>query len=179
VADKSKVPVAMLDKSRQCYSTPDEAALDVMSTLPPKAREVAFAIYRNQGPEGVAQFCASIGIPGTESNFSMRLDPKAGKNALAALAHTHPASEAENTFSADDVLTANNLNVPSYIRGNGNGQVRRYTPGDPIDAQRIPGSRTRQAGTATGVLVEPTQRQALEAAYDQITQHPNPNYQDK
>jgi len=173
VADKSKIPVAMLDGSCKWVDSRDAAAMAGLESLPAGNKEFSRAIY--QRPDGL--FCFSEAIPGTESNFAFRLDKAAGK--FSGLLHTHPADASESTFSADDVLTANKLGVPSYIRGNGQGQTRRFTPGDPIDTQHIPGSRTRKAGTAQGVLIEPTtRRDQLEASYERHKALPNPDYKE-
>ncbi len=170
MTDRSQIPVASLDTSRACYPSADDAVLSLMDGLPPLMKETAFAIYHEQGPDGAAKFCASIGVPGTNDNFSFRTDKG---HQLAAIAHTHPADHKDSTFSPNDVQTAQQLNIPSYIRANSTGMVRRFTPGvDSVDDSPLAGSRSRKQGTAAGMPV--TRRDQLTAAYDAQQAPPAP-----
>ncbi len=127
---------------------------------------MGFAIYKRTGPEGLAEFCNSVAVPGDGDSFAFATDPKAGK--LAAIAHTHPDNSDHpngHLFSQNDVAMSKQLSLPSYIADVASGDVKRF---DPATSKTDRSGGLRGGATARGTVVGNIQsrREALAAAYD-------------
>ncbi len=161
-----KPEVAALDPS--CVWSPDmdQIALGALARLPSEQRERAFAIYKRQGPQGLAEFCNSVAVAGDGDSFAFATDPKAGK--LAAMAHTHPDNKDHpdgHLFSQNDVAVAKQLGLPSYIADVASGDVKRF---DPATSKTDRTGGLRGGATAKGTVIGNTKsrRDVLAAAYD-------------
>lgn len=158
-------PVAKLDPT--CVWSPDmdRQAMTVFAQLPASQREQAFAIYKRNGPQGLAEYCYSVAVQGKGENFEFATDPAAGR--LAGLGHTHPDNKDHpdaGTFSPNDVQTAKQLKLPSYIADVASGDVKRF---DPNSSKTDRGQGLRAGTTSRGTLVgNLSRREQLAQAYD-------------
>lgn len=120
------VPPLTLDGNSPAFDSADEAANALAQTMPAQAgKEQAGALY--QSDDGKYRY--STTIPGDADNFAMRVAVPKGHKFVAIL-HTHPGNDAlGQVFSPQDLTTANGLKVPSYVRFNKDGAVRKYVPG--------------------------------------------------
>lgn len=126
------------------------------------SKEFAGALYQNDKGE----YCYSVPVPGTGDNFKFTLDHSPDVK-FAGLWHSHPGARDSEKFSADDLRTADQLHVASYIRNNADGGVSRYDPGiSPVITIPKAGTREREKaslGTPVGKL---SRKEQIEAAYD-------------
>lgn len=64
-----------------------------------------------------------------QDDFALRAQVAKGQQ-LAAIWHSHPGNDqTAGYFSPQDISMADQLKIPSYIRFNSDGSVRRYMPG--------------------------------------------------
>lgn len=155
------VPAALLDPS--CVWNPDKdaSAMQALAKVPYGGREFAGALYQNDKGE----YCYSAPIPGTGDNFKFTLDHSPNVK-FAGLWHSHPKGPDSEKFGADDLRTADQLKIASYLRNNADGWVARYDPGvSPVITIPKAGTREREKaslGTPVGKL---SRKEQLEAAY--------------
>lgn len=166
MSEKRRIPIAKLDAS--CVWTPemDEAASAVLRSLPDDRREYAGAIYQQEGPEGLLEYCYSQAIPGTNDNFAFASEP--GRK-LAAMWHSHPAAADSDHFSPHDINVSTALKRPSYILDQASQEIRRFDPGK--SATKIaPRNGRLEAGARISrgePVPERTRREELSMAYDE------------
>ncbi len=139
--------------------------MEILSTLPQGKKEYAGAIYAQEGPQGLLEYCYSTPVAGTQDNFAFAVEP--GRK-LAALWHNHIKGKDSDKHSANDITVAGALKRPSYIRDDATGDVRKFEPGvTPTTTIQVPGSRAQREPAALGALVgNPSRRDQIAAAYD-------------
>lgn len=117
-------PIGIDPQSPQ-FDDVDAAARAFAATFPNNGNETAGMLYK--AADG--KFRYSTTIPGTDDNFVLRaLVPK--ESSLAGIVHSHPGKDALGQyFSANDLATADQLKLPSYVRFLDGDQVRVYRPG--------------------------------------------------
>lgn len=124
---KDKSPLAALDPTCQWTDSKDQAAVTALNKggNTKDIREIAGAIYQNaQG-----QYCYSIPVQGKEEHFQFRAQTSPDQT-MVGIYHTHPGrGDDAQIFSPDDVATANQLKMQSYIKALQSGVIKRYDPG--------------------------------------------------
>lgn len=117
-------PITVDPKSAK-YSSLDEAAKACSALFPNDAGETAGVVFKN--PDG--QYLCSTTVPGTADNFELRVAVPRGVS-LGAIMHSHPGKDAYGqVFSPDDIKTADQLKLPSYVRFLDANDTRVYRPG--------------------------------------------------
>lgn len=114
-----------IDPKSPAYDNLDEAANAFAATFPNVANETAGMIYKDTD----GKFKYSTTTPGLADHFTLSaLVPKGAS--LAAIAHSHPEKDQLGQyFSADDLKTADQLKLPSYVRFLDANDTRVYRPG--------------------------------------------------
>jgi hypothetical protein len=105
----------------------DSSAKSVLDTLTDDSRgEQAGVIL--QSPDG--KYYSTTPIASADHNhFGMRVQLQKGWK-ISGIYHTHPGNDdLGQYFSTNDLAVAESLKVPSYIRFQSDGSVRKYTPG--------------------------------------------------
>lgn len=111
------------------FRSPDEAAIDALNKITEPTYELGGVVYKDkdgfysysnpQGDERSGKFKAEVRIPRSATP--------------TAIYHTHPgygdAAEPAESFSPDDVKTADQLKMLSYIRAMESGNIKKYEPG--------------------------------------------------
>jgi proteasome lid subunit RPN8/RPN11 len=118
-------PVAKVSPDTQGVDNLDTCANGVLGSLEKYNGEAAGVIM--QGPDGKYYNTDPIDTP--HDHFGMRVQLQKGWK-IAGIYHTHPGQdELGQYFSTNDLAVSESLKVPSYIRFQKDGSVRRYTPG--------------------------------------------------
>jgi hypothetical protein len=112
----------------------DKVAATALLRLPPEKREQGGVLYKN----GAGEYCYSTFGPGDETKFKLTAQIPDDAT-LAGLYHSHPGSGGEvgkfqkkaspAKHSSLDAEVAGRLRVPSYIRVDQSGEIRRLDPG--------------------------------------------------
>lgn len=118
-------PAVTLDPNSPTFKTPDGAADAVSQGFAQQPGEQAAVVIRR--PDGTYGYSTTTSQQ--QEGFTLRaLLPKG--HTLAAIVHSHPGDDDRGqVFSTDDLNTAAQLNVPSYIRFDHDNSIRKYTPG--------------------------------------------------
>lgn len=149
-----QAPAVTLDPNSPIFQTPDGAA-DAVSKNFVGNEQSAIVIKRPDGTYGYS----TVTPQQQETAFALRALLAKG-HSMAAIVHNHPGGDdAGQVFSPDDINTAKQFNVPSFIRFNKDSSIRRYTPGQ-TKTKNMP-----MSGQAFGYNV---------AAGDPIAQEPPP-----
>lgn len=117
-----------LDPESPAFDTPDQAA----SALADKFKSDKDAVLEKagvlfKGPDG--KFRYSTSIQGQDDRFALAAQVPQGHQ-MAGIVHSHPGKDREGqVFSPNDVGTAEQLKVPSFVRFLNDGSTRKYTPG--------------------------------------------------
>lgn len=121
----SKPNPLTIDPQSPAFNSLDEAAKALGATFPNANSETAGMIYKDVD----GKFKYSTTMPGTDEHFSLRAAIPKGAS-LGAIVHSHPGKDAlGQTFSGDDIKTADQLKLPSYVRFLGTDDTRVYRPG--------------------------------------------------
>ena len=131
----------LVDPNSPAFSDTHAAARAIGNNFSDKGGEQAAAIIK--GTDGQYRYTTSV--PGTQDNFSMHVGLRQGES-LAGIMHSHPGTDNDaKVFSPNDIDTANQLKVPSYVQFSGqNNAIRMYTPG--VTKTRSVPSQGYQAG---------------------------------
>ena len=132
------LPLAQIDATDPGQQDLDTSAYSVLNNLENSGHESAGLIM--QHPNG--QYFHTIPIPSAQHDqFAFRAALQKGWK-LAAIYHTHPGADTEGqVFSPQDLQTAAQMGIPSYIKFLNDGSIRKYAPGQTkTQDQRIPGS---------------------------------------
>jgi hypothetical protein len=119
-------PVASVSKDTQGVDSLDAAANGVLGKLTDEnVGEQAGVIV--QGPDG--KYYNTDPIASGHDHFGLRVAlPKGYK--IAGIYHNHLGDDdLGQYFSTNDLAVSESLKVPSYVRFQKDGSVRRYTPG--------------------------------------------------
>jgi hypothetical protein len=118
-------PVATVGQSTVGDSSIDDCIHAVMGKLTRDVGEQSGVIM--QGPDG--KYYNTDPISTNHDHFGMRVQIPHGWK-IAGVYHTHPGDDdLGQYFSTNDLAVSESLKVPSYIRFQKDGSVRRYTPG--------------------------------------------------
>lgn len=118
-------PVAAVSPDTQGVDSLDTAANGVLGKLTDDTQEHAGVIM--QGPDG--KYYNTDPIASQHDHFGMRVQLQHGWK-IAGIYHTHPGDDdLGQYFSPNDLAVSESLKIPSYIRFQKDGSVRRYTPG--------------------------------------------------
>jgi hypothetical protein len=152
-ASKTREPVAALDPTARWLPDLDAAVGEAIhaSGKTSDSAEQSGVIYKNAD----GNFAPSIPLQSARhDSFALRAQVSKGQS-IAAIWHSHPGNdEFAGYFSPNDLKVADQLRVPSFIRFNSNGAIRRYTPGETRTSKiALPGSRT-QITVARGEAVK-------------------------
>ena len=126
-AARSKTPTAALDPTSPWLPDLDTAVMEAIKHSGSVANnEQSGVIFKNAD----GHYAYSIPLTSArQDDFALRAQVAKG-HTLAAIWHSHPGEDdLAGYFSPQDLNIANKLNLPSYIRFNKEGVVRRYTPG--------------------------------------------------
>jgi uncharacterized protein DUF4329/JAB domain-containing protein similar to deubiquitination enzymes len=126
-AAQSKMPTAALDPTSPWLPDLDTVVMEAIKRSGDIANnEQSGVIFKNS--EG--QYAYSIPLTSArQDDFALRAQIQKG-HSLAAIWHSHPGEDdLAGYFSPQDLAMADQLKLPSYIRFNKDGSVRRYTPG--------------------------------------------------
>ncbi len=125
---REKVPLAVLDPTCKWTTSKDQAAVEALNRAMAGTHEVGGAIFQNEKGE----YCYSIPVGNARSrNFKLRAQ-SSPQQKLASIYHVHPpegAEEESQYFSPDDIRTANQLKMASYIKVLRDGAIKKYEPG--------------------------------------------------
>lgn len=114
-----------VDPKSPAFDSVDEAANALAASFPSKGSETAGMVYKSSD----GKFRFSTTIPGSDDHFALRAAVPKGAS-LAAIVHSHPGKDARGqVFSGDDLKTADQLKLPSYVRFLDGNSVRAYRPG--------------------------------------------------
>jgi hypothetical protein len=139
--------------SAEDFATIDDAALAALRSamIHTDCHEYAGAIIERNGSYSFTQPAASH-----NDTFELRIRLDQGAH-LAAIYHTHPrcrVGEESEYFSPDDVATAKQLRVPSYIGVQFDHSVRRFTYAtDQTVDYTPPGQRQTFGRSAVGNII--------------------------
>src|SRR3569833_3202508 len=118
-------PVATVGKDTTGDDNLDGCANAVLAKLDQYNGEQSGVIM--QGPDG--KYYNTDPISTNHDHFGMRVQIPHGWK-IAGVYHTHPGDDdLAQYFSTNDLAVSESLKVPSYIRFQKGGAVRRYTPG--------------------------------------------------
>ena len=120
-----QLPAVMLDPQSPVFKTRDAAANAVSVDFAKYPNEQAAVVIKR--PDGT--FGYSTKVSQADEGFAMRaLLPKGFS--LAATVHSHPGTDDRGqVFSPDDLQTATQLGVPSFVRFAKDNSIRQYVPG--------------------------------------------------
>lgn len=124
-AAAAKVPLAAPDPVAKPVDSLDAAALAFKNQLDPKAHTEQAGVFYGT-PTG---YQPSIPVTQREHDrFALRASIPKG-DTLGAIFHNHPGDdERAGVFSSEDIQTATQLKVPSYVMFQ-DGSVRKFVPG--------------------------------------------------
>jgi hypothetical protein len=124
-------PVATVGQSTVGDSSIDDCIHAVMGKLTRDVGEQSGVIM--QGPDG--KYYNTDPISTNHDHFGMRVQIPHGWK-IAGVYHTHPGDDdLGQYFSTNDLAVSESLKVPSYIRFQKDGSVRRYTQARPKHKQ--------------------------------------------
>lgn len=126
-ATQSKQPTVVLDPTSPWMSDIDTAVTEAIKRSGKIAEnEQSGVIFKNAD----GQYAYSIPLTSArQDDFALRAQVQKG-HTLAAIWHSHPGEDdLSRYFSPQDLAMADKLKLPSYIRFNQDGAVRRYMPG--------------------------------------------------
>lgn len=151
-------PRISLDPNSPVFDSADEAANAMAGTFgsTKKVNERAGVLLK----DGDGKYRYSTTVDGSNDQFALAAQIPQGMT-FAGIVHSHPGTDQRGSvFSPDDVNTANQLKVPSYVRFAGaDGAVRKYVPGQ----------------TKTSQMADPTSRMPLTVASGDSLTLPSPN----
>ncbi len=134
-------PTVQVDPNSAWFPTLDQAAAAVLRALPNNGLEHAGVLLKDAD----GAFGYSTSVQQYQDTFALKAQITSGLK-LAGIYHTHPGNDdLAGYFSPNDIDTAEQLKVPSFIRFDSNGSVRKYVPGQ---------TRTERY-TATESLIKP------------------------
>lgn len=149
-------PIAKVASDSQGLDDMDSAAHGVLGGLTQDAGEQAGVILKS--PDG--KFHTSGPVTSAHDNFGLRIQMQKGWQ-LAGIYHTHPGEdELGQYFSPQDLQTAAALKVPSYVRFQKDGSVRKYVPGQTQTQQMAQVGNKFGMKVATGDAVPAPQQNA-------------------
>lgn len=120
-----KPPAVTLDPNSPVFTSLDAAANAVSGGYAKLPGEQAAVIIRR--PDGTYGYSTSVSQG--QEGFALRALLPQG-HSMAAIVHSHPGDDDRGqVFSTDDLNTAKQLNVPSYVRFNKDNSIRQYIPG--------------------------------------------------
>lgn len=125
-----------VDPQSPAFDDLDAAATALGARFPASGAESAGMLYK--GADG--KFRYSTTVPGTDDHFELRaIVPR--DSSLAGIVHSHPGKDAAGqVFSPDDLATAAQLKLPSYVRFLDANAMRVYRPGV-TPTQNMPNGR--------------------------------------
>lgn len=150
----ARMPTAALDPTSPWMDSADAAAQAAFARLQAGPQEQAGVLYRNANGK------YAYSIPTTqksEYDFALKASPQKGQS-LAGIFHTHPGDdEFGHVFSENDIKTAQQLKLPSYVQFLKDGAIRSFTPGQTqTRSMPHPGSRVPYQVADGDVLNSPT-----------------------
>lgn len=154
----SLIPTSQVAPDAQWYDSPEAAAHAATRSGKADVEQAGFIVSRADG-----KFAFSTPVSQRDHDnfaFRARIQPE---HKLAAIYHNHPGNDPDaNFFSPRDVSVANKLKIPSFIRINQSGTLRRYTPGK-SSTFTAPGWGSKEDGLSASngeVVPEPTASQS-------------------
>lgn len=137
----SLLPTSQVAADAQWYDSPEAAAHAATKNGKADVEQAGFIVSRADG-----KFAFSTPVTQRDHDnfaFRARIQPE---HKLAGIYHNHPGNDPDaDMFSPRDVSVANQLKIPSFIRVNSSGAVRRYTPGKSATFT-APGGGSREDG---------------------------------
>lgn len=114
-----------IDPNSPSFDDLDAAAQALAALFPNEGNETAGMLYKGAD----SKFRYSTTVPGAQDDFVLRaLVPR--DSSLAAIVHSHPGKDTQyQYFSPNDIKTAEQLKLPSYVRFLDANDVRVYRPG--------------------------------------------------
>lgn len=114
-----------IDPNSPHYDSLDDAATAFAATFPNKGDETAGMLYKDVD----GKYRYSTAMPGTDEHFQLTAAVPKGAS-LGAIVHSHPgADQLGQVFSPNDLKTADQLKLPSYVRFLQADALRVYRPG--------------------------------------------------
>lgn len=120
-----QAPAVTLDPNSPVFKTPDAAADAVSKDFSKAPNEQAAVLIKR--PDGTYGYSTTVSQ--ADESFALRaLLPKG--YSLGGIVHSHPGSDDRaGVFSTDDLNTAKQLGVPSFVRFSKDNSIRQYIPG--------------------------------------------------
>ena len=137
----SKQTPISIDPNSPTFDDLDAAANAFAATFPNAGSETAGMLYK----DATGKYRYSTTIPGTDEHFQLTAAVPKGA-ILAAILHSHPGKDAlGQVFSPNDLQTADQLRLPSYVRFLDANELRVYRPGvTKTERMQMPDSRFMQ-----------------------------------